>query len=429
MKWLRVIALIIGVGMIIGVGISTIYRSGPHQFGERTWGSKIHRTDFTVYHEAGRAILAGTNIYKVKNPRGWVYQYLPAFALAFVPLAPLNVFWASLIWYLLSVAMFVHTLWLSVRLARKYYPNHRCPDFWVGALTAILILWPTLSALARGQASIMLMWLVTWSVWLHAQGRPWRAGLALAGAIVLKIFPALLMLYWAAKRQWGMVTATMVWLFVLIWVVPSAVLGPRVNHALLHQWVTKVAMPANQPDQSTKNFRYSQMINPRLDRNQSVQAVTIRWVALKDLSREGLARRLAMGMNLVLLLTTLWICRKTRPQRQILEVCAVLPLMLFIAPVSWTHNYTLLVLPLAVALTVGYGEGTRPLKWALVGFAIFVLLAMTVKPCHTFGALLGGTLLLWGSFAYLLATCDDSLPGSTAQPNPPCSNPIASPQH
>lgn len=402
MKWLRVIALVLGVGLMIGLGVSTVYRSGPHQFGDRTWGSREHRTDFTVYHEAGRAVVAGANIYEVKNPRGWVYQYLPVFAVVMVPLALLNVFWASLAWYILSVAMFVHTLWLSVRLARKYYPNHRVPDFWVGALAAILILWPTMSGLARGQASLLLMWLVTWSVWLHTQGRPWRAGLVLAGAIILKIFPALLLVYWAAKRQWIAATATVVWLLVLIWVVPSAAYGVRGNYALLRQWVTTVAMPANQPDQSVDNVRYSQMINPYLDRNQSVQAVTIRWIAGGDHSREALARRVAMGGNVAMLALSVWACRRMRPRRELLEMCVVLQLMLFFAPVSWSHNYTLLVLPLVVALAVGWGEETRPLRWALVCFTVAEVLALAVKPCHTFGALLCGTLVLWGAFVCLL---------------------------
>ncbi len=402
MKWLRVMLWVLGAGLMIGLGVSTVYRSGPHRFGERTWGSREHRTDFTVYHEAGRAVLEGRNIYEVKNPRGWVYQYLPVFAVAMVPLAPMSVFWASLVWYVLSVGMFAHTLWLSVRLARKYYPEHRVPDFWVGAITVVLILWPTLSGLARGQASLLLMWLVTWSVWLHAQGRPWGAGVAVAGAIVLKIFPALLVVYWAAKRQWAVVTAAVIWLIVLIWVVPGAVFGVRSNHALLRQWVTTVAMPANQPEQSADNVRYSQMINPRLDRNQSVQAVTIRWMAGSDRSRETLARRVAMGINLVLLAVSVWACARGGTRRELLAVCVVLELMLFFAPVSWSHNYTLLVLPLAVAVAAGWGEQARPLRWAIVCFALAEVLALAVKPCHTLGALLGGTLVLWGAFIGLL---------------------------
>jgi hypothetical protein len=239
--------------------------------------------------------------------------------------------------------------------------------------------------------------------------KPWSAGLALAGAIVLKIFPGLLLIYWIARRRWVLAGATIVWLAVLMFVLPGAVFGIRGNAALLQRWVRTVAMPANRPDQSTGDVRYSQMISPYIDRNQSVQALAIRWIAgsreeTADRSREPLARRVAMGINLTLLLVSAWaFCRGGKGQ-VLMEVCVVILLMLFMSPVSWSHNYTVLVLPLGTALALGFGANARPMRWAMIVFGIAVLLALTVRPAHTFGGLLAGTLVLWGAFVCRLTT-------------------------
>ena len=403
MKKFQIAILVIAAGLVIGLGYSTVYRSGPHQFGNRTWGSKAHRTDFTVYHEAGRAVLAGDNIYEVSNRRGWVYQYLPVFAVAMTPLALLSVFWASLVWYLMSVAMLAHTVWIYVRLARQFFPNHRLPDFWVGTFAAGLLLWPAMSGIVRGQASLLLMWLMSLSVWLQIKERPWSAGLALSAAIVLKIFPALLLIYWAVKRQWMAALATSVWLAALVFVVPCAAYGVSGNIELLRQWVMTVAMPANQPNQSADNLRYKQMISPYIARNQSVQAVAIRWIAgaweeTADHSRELLARKVAMGINLALLAVSVWACRRREMRWGLVEACVVIQLMLFLAPVSWSHNYTLLVMPVAVAVALALGEGSKPMRWALGVFTVAVMLAVTVKLFHIYGTLLCGTLALWAGF-------------------------------
>ena len=45
-----------------------------------------HKTDFTVYTEAGAAFFDGRPPYEVSNPRGWIYLYPPLFAMLVAPL-------------------------------------------------------------------------------------------------------------------------------------------------------------------------------------------------------------------------------------------------------------------------------------------------------------------------------------------------------
>ena len=63
----------------------------------------FHRTDFTVYTEAGAAFFDGRDPYEVTNPRGWYYLYPPLFALLVSPLAALAFKSQVVVWYVISL--------------------------------------------------------------------------------------------------------------------------------------------------------------------------------------------------------------------------------------------------------------------------------------------------------------------------------------
>ncbi len=64
-----------------------------------------HRTDFTVYTEAGAAFFDGRDPYQVSNPRGWRYLYPPMFAILVAPLHVLPPMGQVGVWFVLSVGM------------------------------------------------------------------------------------------------------------------------------------------------------------------------------------------------------------------------------------------------------------------------------------------------------------------------------------
>ena len=150
------------------------------------------------------------------------------------------------------------------------------------------------------------------------------------------------------------------------------------------------------------------MIDPRIAYNQSVQAVTIRCMAGRTPSsaepgRELLARRVALGINLCLLLASALACWRGNgaagERRTLMQLCVVLMLMLFLSPVSWVHNYSLFVLPLAVALAAAFtgGESASSFRVGLGVFAAGILFS-TVPFLHTLGVFLLGSLAVWGAF-------------------------------
>ena len=64
-----------------------------------------HRTDFTVYTEAGAAFFRRPRSVSVSNPRGWHYLYPPLFAILVSPLHALPSTGQVAVWFALSARM------------------------------------------------------------------------------------------------------------------------------------------------------------------------------------------------------------------------------------------------------------------------------------------------------------------------------------
>jgi len=410
--------LVFAILFVVALGFSTVYRA--------TY-SPVHRTDFTVYTAAARAVLDNTHLYDAHNVRGWYYMYLPTFAIAMVPFALVSTFWAALIWYLLSIAMFAHATFLSVQLARKAYPHLRIAEFWLPTLAVLLVQLPMMSGIARGQISVLIMYLVTLCIWLTLTNRQWMAGLCLTGAIVLKIFPGLLVPYFIIKQRWKVALATTAALILLVLVVPGAVFGPAKNLRLLQEWTLTIAFPANKPDDAAGNLRFEQMINPLINRNQSLQAVAIRTSEAFNIGAEK--RSLVQGASLVaallMLIVSAWACmrggRSESTRRFVLQICLVLVLMLILAPVSWVHNYVLALLPCAVAIAAWFsldtsGRERRALGFAAVAYAVGGTLSIFDAFAYI-GAHFWGAFILWAALLRVLLNepAEEKVPGDFAK--------------
>ena len=94
---------VLGVALIVGFtiwGYTCIGPTGRIVPGHTDW----HRTDFTVFTEAGAAFFDGRNPYRVANPRGWHYLYPPLFALLVAPLSFFDTESQVRFWYAVNVA-------------------------------------------------------------------------------------------------------------------------------------------------------------------------------------------------------------------------------------------------------------------------------------------------------------------------------------
>lgn len=386
--WGRCVFLVLLVVFLLALGYSTIYRTA--------WND-VERTDYTVYSVAGQAVLDGTNIYEAHNKRGWFYVYPPFFAI-FLPLfAKLSLAVGSGLWYLISIAGVVSALHMSVKLARELNPALLGKNWALYEVPAFLASPWLVSGLMRCQASEFMIWLVVASVYFWWRGRHLLGGLGLAAAALIKAFPIALLAYFVWRRQWRFVGAFFLGLVLGGLLLPSAVFGWQKNLDYWQQWGKLVAGPAlsAQPghaDETQAGQLHAQLLDVKLPRNQSIESVLL---TLDVPPRQ--AKPVLLGIAALMLAAMAWVSRRSDPVIQILSISVFVTWNLLIPPVSESHYFGLMILPLAVLTAIYLGETNRISRhlalWPLVLFFTTTLWSNLDKDMHMY------RLLGWASFA------------------------------
>lgn len=232
----------------------------------RRW---VHKTDFTVYTEAGAAFFDGRDPYTVTNPRGWGYLYPPLFAILVAPLHALDTKNQALVWFVLSVLMGWGCYRELVRIARRLLPDDPADGIfgpiptWLGAAAVTAAMLPALNCLQRGQVGVAKLYFLLLGFRLLVESRtvigPLVAGCVLGFPIVLKITPVLPVAitgfqqltsacYARARAAWARAGAfwlgTAGGLAVFLLLLPAALVGWQANLHHLGTWWNEVAIRA-----------------------------------------------------------------------------------------------------------------------------------------------------------------------------------------
>jgi hypothetical protein len=250
-----------------------------------------HRTDLTVFTEAGAAFFDGRDPYEVTNPRGWMYLYPPLFAILMAPLHTLPPQWQGVVWYFLSLAM----AWGCYRETVRLLKHAAVIEFtrgvgvgktfrWIQVAVVTVILFPTLDCLQRGQVGILILYLLLLGLRLVLEGASWRkpmvGGMVLSLSIVFKIIPALpvffLLFLLAVHRiqKTGKVanpfrllsagTGVLAGFFLFFFLVPSMFIGWQSNAGHLKTWSSAIGT------QAVEASVEGHFANPHSPRNQSL---------------------------------------------------------------------------------------------------------------------------------------------------------------
>jgi hypothetical protein len=233
-----------------------------------------HKTDFTVFTEAGAAFFDGRDPYAVTNVRGWKYLYPPLFAILLAPLHHLPTQAQVLVWFALSVLMLWGCCRECARIGRAVLPAMDArgafgaiPN-WIAYCGVFAALLPALNCLQRGQVSVAKIYLLLLGFRLLVESRhvlsSFAAGVVLALPIVIKITPLLpvgfllfqqLVAAWDAQyrsavlARWNaFAMGTAVGLVLWFLVVPAGLIGWRANLHHLGTWWASVAVHAETAD-------------------------------------------------------------------------------------------------------------------------------------------------------------------------------------
>jgi hypothetical protein len=173
-----------------------------------------------TYYIAAHNALHGGSPYAVSS-----YIYPPPFAVLLAPVAELSLHHAQQLWYALSLAMIVAAATVVARLV----PHVPVPLAVGGTLLLFAGFGPLREGLRQGQAESVLLLLIGAGLLLaRKEGdsrRDLAAGLCLGAAAVLKVYPAIILLYFAWTCRWRLLAGAGAAVAALM-AVSVAVLGP-----------------------------------------------------------------------------------------------------------------------------------------------------------------------------------------------------------
>jgi hypothetical protein len=370
----QLILLLLGLAVW---GLVDVRRRGRIEIDDPT----AHRTDLTVYTEAGGALREGRDPYAVTNPRSWYYMYPPLFAMVVSPLYGLPSQWQVVIWYAVSVALAFACLGESRRLLAllRAEPLRASADLvgdescrrLIGLGAFLALLFPLLNCLQRGQVGVLVLYPLLLglrlTLWGGAPVTRLLGGVALAGPVAVKLTPALPVLFllglcWLASRAGaarprrlsagapalGVGLGLALFLFIL----PSFVSGWKTNLQHLESWMHRIVL--------NRDLARDIGINERSKRNQSFQNAVHRlagWIesgrgaeALESTAEAGGGKleerdleRAIFGARVFFLaclpVAGFFVARRG----ELLGVCAGFGLAttatLIYSPLSWGHHY------------------------------------------------------------------------------------------
>lgn len=181
---------------------------------------RADQEDFAVYYFLAQAMREGRNPYVLdlgKMARGGGANLHdisrgsdpPAFLLLFEPLTALPLNTAYWVWQVINVACLAAALFLLLGDVSGSEP------VWAAALAGLAILYPPVGVhLWMGQSKLPLLLLLALAIRWMGRGCEAGAGLALASAALLRIFPIVLIGYPIVQRRWRIAIYAMVGLLV-----------------------------------------------------------------------------------------------------------------------------------------------------------------------------------------------------------------------
>jgi Glycosyltransferase family 87 len=365
-----VLAVILIVGFTIW-GYASIGPSGRLEAGH----IDQHRTDFTVFTEAGAAFFDGRNPYGVTNPRGWHYLYPPLFALLVAPLSLFDTESQVVSWYAVNVVLTFGCFGETRRLWRTIAgPSDQRRLIWVGGCGALAMVLPFLDCMQAGQLGIAILYFLMLGFRLVLEGRTWpiwfAGGLTLALPASVKLVPSLPVVFllleqWAAVvfagrrvRPWGRAIGSTAGvsagalLFLLL--IPASIIGWQKNLHSLDVWQKQVVM--NERVGPTASF------NVHSYRNQSLANAVYLWCKPPvSASKAGAGAdrperianpgvRVVIGFVLIVLLGVAAILGRRGAG---LDACTAFGLAccatLLVSPIAWGH-YFMVELPVLLSV-------------------------------------------------------------------------------
>lgn len=321
------------------------------------------------------------------------FHYPPLNLVLFAPLSHLSLRAATIAWILLSAALYLASIPLLLRVLR-FEPGSAGAGTLVAAL---LVFAPALGGLSLGQMDVAVYFALVLGLWLEGKSRPWLAGLAIAVAIHVKIFPAVFGLFYVLSRRWRMAASVAAWTVAIAAVSVWAV-GPDVCLSWLRAESAYAALESG----------WEQY----LPTNLSIPAFLMKGAAFLTGSRDSAGGAIWLGragMVGLLSLAGFAVVRASRrgPDASLWALGALCAATSMASGMTFQHHLIWLAIPLGLALREAWDASD--LKLMATTFLVPFLLIGTLDPWNqplrdmTAGLSKGWKDVLWSLFPAAIA--------------------------
>ena len=315
--------------------------------------------DYEVYVRAAVRAMDAAPLYRPDDGH-FQFKYLPAFAIATLPLALVPEPVARAGWFALSVLILV----VLLRTTVSVLPERLHSRAYLIGITFVLLAKFYAHEIELGQVNIALAALVVLALAQMQAGRELAAGLLIAAAIVLKPYVLLLVPWLVARRRIASVAGALGGIMLAL-LLPAVVYGFDGNLQLLNEWWRTV----------------TDTIGPNLVdvNNVSAASVFARWLGPGPLAQ---ALAVALVCALLIVAAVVFLRRSGISTPEPLEAGLLLTMMPIISPQGW--DYVFLLSTLATMLLVNYRaelpKGIRVAVTAalmIIAFVIFDVVGRT----------------------------------------------------
>jgi hypothetical protein len=354
-EWISLLqAVLLGLALAGYVGVGAALSSQAFKF------------DFIQFFASGRSLVAGESIYTPLrmddfNPAPAERRSTPVtlhpnlnpplLALLVAPLTFLGLSASYIAWStfsLLSGLSACVLLWRGLRQVDR--KDSELVWLWI----ALLLYFPTYTAITLGQVTFCTL-LPLAGAWLAARrGHDRLAGMLVGVAVSLKVFVALLVIFFVLQRRWRVVAWSIgAILFTVLVTLPFVGVGAYREYFTVIRTVTWFG--------NSWNASYSAFITRILGGSENVPLVNL----------PVLARGLVLLCSTATLLWLAWVTWQRQGVvhslgRFDLGYGLTLTVMLLVSPLGWMYYFPLLLLPGYTVWSLTRDASMRSLRWGLL---------------------------------------------------------------
>jgi hypothetical protein len=323
-----------GLGLRVGhallLGLAALFMLWASQ--PQEWLSDFNK----AYYPAGQMILERPG--ELYNTFGVEFVNVPGVALLFVPLAHLSQAMAGLVFTAVCLGALAAAWLLLARLSGA-------SGWRRAALLALFVLnGPISYSIREGNLTHAVLLLAVGALFALVRGRDILAGVCLALAAIIKLPLLLLVVGYAGRGRWR-VTLGAGLAFAAFAALSLGLLGLPLHH----DWMERCITPYTGGVVTAYNVQSILAALARLEPGANLSS----WFPMPATTAIRLANS---ALTILVAGLTGWalLRRKAAPgqsvdaEKECRDFCAVLCLALVISPLSWTHYYLLLLVPLSL---------------------------------------------------------------------------------